>query len=137
MSVAKLQTLSQSQDPKAALFASLGDLSDVQVYSGRVLVAIYISPEKTSGGIIRPTSAIREDVWQGTIGLVVKKGPLAFQDDDSHKFQGQTVEVGDWVMFRPGDTTRLQIRELNCRIVEDVLIQMKISDPEIITYRSL
>ena len=44
-----------------------------------MLCAIYIAPEKTAGGIIRPQSNIDEDIHQGKVGLIVGVGPLAFQ----------------------------------------------------------
>lgn len=132
---AKLMEIASASDPRKAILAAAGDLSNVDLMSGRVLVGIYIAPEKTAGGIIRTTTNIKEDVWQGTVGLVLKKGTMAFKDDDDNKFHGQDVKVGEWVVFRPGDAKRTQIRGLDCRIVEDVTIDMVIDDPEIVTHK--
>ncbi|WOH52347.1 hypothetical protein [Bradyrhizobium sp. sBnM-33] len=45
------------------------------------MVGIYIEPEKTKGGLILSTGAIKESVWQGTVGLVLKKRKTAFNDE--------------------------------------------------------
>lgn len=136
-SVAMLERLSRAANPKLELKLAVGDLSNVEIMANKVLVAIYIAPEKTAGGIIRATDTIREDVWQGTVGLVLKKGGMAFRDDDASKtyFHGQDVKEGDWVVFRPGDAKRVQIRGVDCRMVDDISIDLVISDPEIITHR--
>lgn len=136
MAVAKLKEIAQASDPKDGILKAVGDLSNVALFSGRVLVGIYIAPEKTAGGIIRIDSSVKEDVWQGSVGLVLKKGAMAFKDDDQNKFHGQDVSVGDWVVFRPGDAKRTQINGVDCRIIEDVLIDMVIDSPDIITHRS-
>lgn len=135
--VATLERLSRAVNPKIALITEVGDLSKVTLMANRVLVAIYIAPEKTAGGIIRATQSIREDVFQGVIGLVLKKGATAFQDEPETKnfFHGQDVSVGDWVAFRPGDAKRIQLNGVDCRLVEDTLIDMVVIDPEIITHR--
>lgn len=137
-SVVTLEKLARADDPKSALIAEVGDLSKIELMSNRVLVAIYIAPEKTKGGIIRASQTIAEDVWQATVGLVLKKAALAFKDDEATKtyFHGQDVKVGDWVVFRPGDAKRIQLNGVDCRFVEDISIDMIISDPEIVTHRS-
>jgi len=132
---AKLMEIATAADPRKGIQKAAGDLGNVCLFSGRVLVAIYIAPEKTAGGIYRPQANIREDIYQGVVGLVLKKGAMAFKDDEANKFHGQDVQVGDWVTFRPGDAKRIQINGVDCRIVEDVLIDMVIADPEIITHR--
>jgi co-chaperonin GroES (HSP10) len=134
MPAAKLMSIAQSSDPKRGIIDAVGDLSNVCVLSGRVLVGIYIAPEKTVGGIIRPNSNVKEDVYQGQVGLVLKKGLMAFKDDDQNKFHGQDVQVGDWVVFRPGDGKRVQIRGVDCRLIDDVLIDMVVESPALITH---
>lgn len=132
---AKLMELARADDPKRALIKNVGDLSKVHVFSARVLLGIYVAPEKTVGGIIRPNSNVKEDIWQGCVGLVLKKGATAFRDDGQNSFHGQDVKVGDWVTFRPGDAKRIQINEVDCRIVEDTLIDMVIDSPSMITHK--
>jgi co-chaperonin GroES (HSP10) len=130
----KRKLIAEATDARLALQMAVGDLSKVEVLSGRVLVAIYIAPERSKGGVYRPQTNVAEDVWQGTVGLVLKKGKLAFKDDEINKFHGQDVQVGDWVVFRPGDARRIQIRDVDCRIVQDTLIDAVIDDPETVTH---
>lgn len=134
MAVAKLMEIAQSTDPRRGIQKAVGDLSKVTVFSGRVLVGIYIAPEKTAGGIIRPNANVKEDVFQGVVGLVLKKGKMAFRDDEANNFHGQDVNEGDWVIFRPGDAKRIQLNGVECRIVEDVLIDMVVDSPDIVTH---
>lgn len=134
MPAAAIYDLALATNPKEALIKAVGDLSKVSLFSGRVLVAIYISPQKTKGGIILTDNSKREDVYQGSVGLVLKKGKLAFRDDDQTKFHGQDVQPGEWVVFTPGDAKRTQINGVDCRIVEDTTIHMVVDDPSIVTH---
>lgn len=134
-SVAVLERLSKATDPKKALMKEVGDISGIHVMSARVLVAIYVGPEKTKSGLYRPPSQLKEDIFQGAVGLVLKKGKLAFKDDESTKFHGEDAAVGEWVTFVPGEGKRVQINGVDCRTIEDALIVMRIDDPEIITHR--
>lgn len=136
-SVATLEKLARATNPKIAMITEVGDLSKIHLMSNRLLVGIYIAPEKTAGGIIRATQTIKEDIWQGVVGLVLKKGATAFKDEPETKtyFHDQDVQVGDWVVFRPGDARRVQINGVDCRFVEDTLIDMVIDNPDVITHR--
>lgn len=127
--------LSAADDPKKAIQSALkGALDQISLLHSKVLVALYISPEKTKGGIIRPDSNVKEDVWQGMVGLVVKKGPIAFVDDETNRFGGADAAIGEWVAFTPGDGRRIQINGVDCRIIEDTQLMLKVSDPSIITH---
>lgn len=135
-SVSAALKLSSASDPKKAIREILGKLSDqIDVLHGKVLIALYIAPEKTAGGIYRPQENVKEDVWQGMVGLVVKKGLIAFKDDDTTKFGGADLkEFEDWVAFTPGDGRRIQVNGVDCRIIEDTQIMMKVKDPTVITH---
>ena len=121
--------LAQASDPKTALLNAVGDLSDYDLFHNQILVAIYVRPEKTSGGIIRPGTNVQEDEYQGKVGLVVKVGPSAFVSEEED-FMGQSVQVGDWVVYRVGDGWALNIRDTACRILTDRTIRMRIKKPE-------
>jgi len=130
-----IETLSQSNSPeefKKAMLRTIGDLSGVNVLFNMVLIGIYIRPERTAGGIIRPTDNVKEDIWQGKAGLVLKLGPNAFQDDDEAKFYGQKVDVGEWGVFKVGDAWSLEINKVPCRLVRDSNIKLKVEDPSIV-----
>lgn len=134
---ATLERLSQAKDQRKEIMDSVGDLSGIELLSNRILVGIYIEPEKTSGGIILTNSTVKESVWQGTVGVVLKKGNTAFVDEPATNtyFHGQNVEPGDWIVYRPGDARRVQVNGVECRMVEDSLIDMKIDRPDCITHR--
>ena len=127
-----IELFSRAKDPKQAILSTVGDLSSVELMFNTVLVAIYIRPETTSGGIIRPDSNVAEDLWQSKAGLVLKLGPDAFVDDLVNHFNGQKVEVGDWCAFRIGDTWQLSLNNVACRLIEDTHIKMKLSDPSVV-----
>jgi hypothetical protein len=48
----------------------------------------------------------------------LKKGNTAFMDEPETGtyFHDQDVEVGDWVVFRPGNARRVQINGVDCRL---------------------
>lgn len=129
-SAQKLTEISQASNPKDALKSAVGDLSGIELYFNHILVAIYIRNEKTTGGIIRPTSNVQEDIYQGKVGLVLKKGPMAFRDDQDISFIGQNVNIDDWVVYRSSDGWQCQINGVNCRVVMDRNIRMRVKKPE-------
>lgn len=130
-----IEGLSQARTPaefKKVVMEKVGDLSGVGVMFNMVLLAIYIRPETTAGGIIRPTENVTEDVYQGKTGLVLKLGPNAFQDDGEYQFFGQKFEVGEWGVFKVGDAWSLEINKVPCRLVRDSSLRLKVSDPNIV-----
>ena len=133
---AKLREIAAAANPKQALLDAVGDMSGVDVFHNLVLVATYIEPEMTAGGIIKPDRALIDNRFQGKAFLVLKKGPLAFKDDTVAKFGGMTVEEGDWVMARPSDGLEFFIvtggEGVCCRLYEDVNIKARIADPELV-----
>ncbi len=100
-----------------------------EVLHSQVLVAQYIRPAKTKGGILLTDVAIQEDRFQGNCFLVVGLGPLAFKDDNIAKFGGTKMKIGDWVMAVPGDGVALYINSVPCRIYSDTRLLMKVEDP--------
>ncbi len=137
MPAAELYKLSDSDDPTKAMLKQIGDLSHVNIAGGRVLLWTYIRPRKTKGGIILTDKEVKEDLWQGTVGYVLKRGPLAFVDDaaTNTNFAGFEAVVGDWVIYSPGEGKRIQINGVDCRIIEDALIAMTLPEPDMVTHR--
>lgn len=127
-----VELISKSKDPKKDIFRIVGDLSGVQVKWNNVLVATYIRPQKTAGGIIRPDTNVAEDEWQGKVGLVLKIGSMAYQSDDENDFQGERVEVGAWGVYKVGDAWSVNINGYPCRLVKDSSIRMVVAEPSII-----
>ena len=119
-----------STDPKAAILKELGK-HKTEVFHSKVLVAQYVRPARTKGGLYLPDTKVEEDRFQGNIFLVIGMGPGAFKDDNIAKFHGAKLQVGDWVMCVAADGVALFINEVPCRLYEDARILMKVENPEI------
>jgi co-chaperonin GroES (HSP10) len=119
------------QSSLAEIKAGLGDLSSVKVFNNQVLVGIWRRPEKTKGGIILTDKTRDEDKWQGKVGYVLKKGPLAFKSDDRVQF-ADDVSEGDCVVYRTSDGFPLDINGIHCRLLEDVHVKAIVTDPAVI-----
>lgn len=116
----------------------LGDVLDhIKVMHNQILVATF-SPDKV-GNIYRANQSRKEDVYQGKVGLVLKKGPMAFVDDDATKFHGQNVKLGQWVVYRNSDGYDLSIapngwhgEKIPCRMLEEGHIKVILDFPDIV-----
>ena len=117
---------------KEDLMASLGDLNEVEVFNNNILVAIYIRPNKTKSGIILADETTEQDKYQGKVGLVVKKGPSAFDDETGRWFKDADVNVGDWVVFRPSDGWSVAVNGQPCRLMDDVVVRGRVKHPDLI-----
>lgn len=127
-----IELVSKSKNPKLEIIKLIGDLTSVDIKFNMVLLATYFRPEKTAGGIIRPDANKAEDEWQGKVGLVMKLGPKAYQDDEDTQFDGEKVDVGDWAVFKIGDTWSLNINGYPCRMIRDSSIKMTVKDPNMV-----
>jgi hypothetical protein len=102
----------------------------IDLQRNRCLVATYIRPNVSRGGIILTDKTSEEDRWQGKVGLLLKVGPTAFDYEELHEradalmddasANGETIEadaarglawaelglprVGDWVAYRTSET---------------------------------
>jgi len=129
--IGKMRAIAEDEtDPKQVLLNALGKHKS-QVLHSQVLVAGYIRPAKTKGGIYLTDKVIEEDRYQGNIGMVIGLGKGAFKDDAVAKFNGDKLEVGDWVMYVPADGVAVFINEVPCRLFSDTRILMKVDNPEI------
>jgi len=124
--------MSHVEDPANEIRKRIGDISKIEVLHNQILVGVYIRPEKTKGGILLTSQTRDEDRYQGKAGLVLKKGPLAFVDDDNNKFHGQNVDVGDWVFYRVSDGFPLVLNGTLCRLLEEVHVKGKIPSPDVV-----
>lgn len=107
-------------------------LAKVHIGPAKLLVATFRQPEKTSGGIIKTQRFIEEDKFQGINGLVLKRGPMAFEDDARIKFGGFKADEWQWVIFKPDSGRATELRGLHCRIIEDSNIDAIVDDPELL-----
>lgn len=129
----------------------------IQVQRNRVIVATYVRPNVSAGGIIFTQKNADEDRWQGKVGLVLKRGPVAFdyaeraelmdkytehgthEDTARYEAEGELhiPQIGDWVMCRNSETWEFALRvepgkAVSCRVVADDSILAVVSDPSAI-----
>lgn len=127
--ITKIREIAESTlGPREALLSAVGKVD--KVLTAKVLVATYIMPARTKGGIIRIDSTIQESEFQGSVGLVIGLGPGAFKDDNIAKFNGVVPKLHDFVLYRPADGLALEIKQVPCRLFEDVDIKMIIQNPQ-------
>lgn len=117
-------------DPKKNLRDQVGGVDDIEVFNNQVLVAIYIRPQKTKSGIFLPESHVAEDQHQSKVGLVLKKGPSAFVDEENRWFRDVDLKVDDWVVYRASDGWAITINNVVCRILDDTSIRGRVQHPD-------
>lgn len=125
------------KDPKAEILEKLnGAHFNYHPIGADILVATYMLPEKTSGGIILSDYGTKnENEYQGRVGLVLGLGPLVNSKEIDEFFGGRLPEIGDWIVFRGGDTYTFKLGGKDkwpCRTVEAKLVRGFITDPDLI-----
>jgi|SRR6185437_9619383 len=126
-----------TKDPREEIREELKDvLHKVEPLGAQVLVAVFERPKMTAGGIELPDIVLKEDGFQGKVGMVLKNGPIAFTSDETHRFGDRVPEPGDWVLFSVGDTFPFDLLvpsgKRRCRLVEDVHIRAIVQQPDIV-----
>ena len=128
-------------DPKQDIYEDVGHLIEhFQPMGDQVLLIMYErgkqkdgEPVKTEGGIYLPhgtTGVLAEDKWQGKVGLVVAMGPIAFTEDEHHKWGHAVPKIGDWVMISIGDSYSFDLPgDRRARQVSDASVKV-ILQPE-------
>lgn len=119
--------MDHEKDPKEKLQT---DVSSVEIFNNQILVAVYLRPEKTKSGLYMPDTHRDEDKHQSKVGLVLKKGPNAFIDETSTWFKDISVDVGDWIVFRPSDGWQITVNGVLCRILDDTYVKGRIDQPD-------
>jgi co-chaperonin GroES (HSP10) len=118
-------------DPRDEILAILGkSLDGFEILNNEVLLAIYKRPKMTKGGIMLTPRVLDEDKYQGKVGLVVKVGP-------SCDFPTVPIALHDWVMIKASDSFAIDLlstddKEINCRLVMDKFVRVKISHPGLV-----
>ena len=125
----KTEELSKAKDPKKAITEAVGDLSGIDIFNNLILVGTYIRPEKSGGGIFIPQTSLKEDEYQSKCGLILKRGPLAFEDE---AFEGQDADVGSWIVYRVNDGWPVHINGVACRVIQDVQVRLKLATPDLV-----
>ena len=121
--------MSHEEDPKVKLLDQLGDISNIELFHNQVLLAVYLRPEKTKSGLILTADHLDEDRYQSKVGLLVKQGPLAFEQDGNW-FTGMTFQEHDWLIFRPSDGWSITVNGVLCRIFDDISIKGRAPHPD-------
>jgi co-chaperonin GroES (HSP10) len=117
-------------DPKNKLLKEVGDLSSVELFNNQILVATYIRPQKTKSGIYLTDKTTEEDKFQSKVGLLVKTGPSAFEENDEGWFQNEEFNLNDWLVFRPSDGWSITIHGVLCRILSDTQVKGRVQNPD-------
>lgn len=136
-----LPTGGQSEASK--IWARLGEIPkfDRLVFGNRVLVAKYMPDNIQGSSLVHSELTGRENEYQGKVGLVLRKGHLAFRSDSENDFGPDSVEVGDWVYFDFSAGTNTDLMEIGkigasaqikCKILRDVDILGVLPGPEYI-----
>lgn len=77
--------------------------------------------------------SLREDRYQGKVGLVAKVGSLAFTEADDHRWEDFKPAVGDWVVFNVGDTFSFDLPGgWLVRIVDENYVRAIIDLPDVV-----
>jgi hypothetical protein len=124
-------------DPKSFLLSRCEVwMKNIHWFGNSVIAATYYLPafEVLPGGkrLYRSQQSQDEALWQGKVGLVLGKGPLAFVDDDRNKFKGQDVKVGEWIMWDIHDARQTTVNRVHCRWIPDVRILGTVDDPKLV-----
>ena len=135
LDVNRRPVFSEEEEAKQLAYDVLGDLEDIELFFNDVLVVKYIRTQ-LSENIIASADTQREDRFQNGIGLVLKVGPTAFQDDEQTKFHGKSVKRGDWVMYRISDGWDRAVQRIDslhkfadCRLIQDAHIRARVKYP--------
>lgn len=136
LNVTELSERSADQDFKSMVLKELKPLLDdprFVVLHTDVLVATYVKPRKTAGGILLPEKSVDEDRWQGKVGLVLKLGEGAFKHGAwGNAYEGTVPEVGDYVTFHTSDTREIGFKGFSCRHVDASLVRTIVPNPDVI-----
>lgn len=123
-------------DPRDEIYARVkmknGQIPGFELLGNRVLVGIYMRPEKTKSGIFLGEQTRAEDRHQGKAMVVLAKGPSAFVSDAHFDFHDQKLDVGDWCMVFVSTGISCSVNGQPCRVVRDQDIAMRIPAPDLV-----
>lgn len=124
----KILEIAQASNPRLGIIKAVGDLSGVQTMYDWVLAGTYIQPEKRKSGLYVATETLKEDEYQGVVGLVLQMGPEA--EKIAEEINGP--KVGDWIVYSIRDSWSQTLNGAPCRLLHYERIRMRISDPKLI-----
>ena len=117
-------------DPAKKIIEQIGDLSSIELFNNQILLATYIRPQKTKSGIYLSDKTVDEDRFQSKVGLLLKTGPSAFEQNDEGWFANESFQLRDWLVHRPSDGWAITIHGVLCRILIDTQVKMRVQNPD-------
>lgn len=125
-----------SDEEKGRILAQfdMAEIEGIALFGGRLIVAKWIRDKV--GRIIVPAGAKNEDNYQGKVGLVLKVGPMAFEDDANHNWYDMRAKVGDWVMYGHSDGADFDYSKngthdrVPCKMLDEVHVQAILPRPD-------
>lgn len=123
-------TMDHAEDPKGKIIREIGDISGLTLLNNQVLLATYIRPQKTKSGLYLSDKYLDEDKYQSKVGLLLAKGPSAFEEKDGQWFGGRSFVAGEWLVFRPSDGWNVTVNGILCKILQDVQIKGIVDNPD-------
>lgn len=122
-------------EPSTKLLEELGDISGIEVFNDRVLVAIYRHEGVTVGGIITTTKTHDESDYQGKVGLILKVGPCV-NPEGKQRVRGADLNVGDWIAVNPSSGLSMHAgrhgSKVMLRMLSEGEIHLRVSQPDVI-----
>lgn len=96
-------------DAAQEIVDAVGDLSGIEIWGSQIMLGVYCQPAVTKSGLRIGGKTQLEDVYQGSVGLILKMGPNAFADAKPELYGGRVPTVGDWVYHRAQDAVQMSV----------------------------
>ena len=142
MPATALKPKSQPDSERQQILDKLGDLSHVKIAQNEFLMAIYVRSNRSPSGLYLTDKTVKEDVYQGKVGLVVKiSDHCLFQrvDPKTGATYGIPVKLYDWIVVKPSDGLAMDVNAdpevlkrddfVTCRLMYDDMVRMVIDNP--------
>jgi hypothetical protein len=117
-------------DPTKKILDEIGDLSTVEIFNNQILVGVYIRPQKTKSGLYLSDKTTDEDRFQSKVGLLLKVGSRAFEENEEGWFKGDKFSLHDWLVFRPSDGWSITVNGVLCRMLADTQVKGRVKFPD-------
>jgi co-chaperonin GroES (HSP10) len=117
-------------DPAKKILSDIGDISTFEIFNNQILVGVYIRPQKTKSGLYLSDKTTDEDRFQSKVGLLLKMGPRAFEENEEGWFKGDKFALNEWLVFRPSDGWNITVNGVLCRILSDTQVKGRVKSPD-------
>jgi len=128
----KILAVAQAADPKQGILDAVGPINDkMQVLGDWVIAGTYIQPERRKSGLILAPDTLKEDEYQGVVGLVLQMGPNA--EKLAEELGPGAPNIGDWVHYSIQDSRAMTVNGAACRRIKYGAIIAVLSGPEVLS----